>query len=114
MNDLAAAALDPEGEWQVPGHLLVEPPPLRGDPGSAAYGVANQRAEAGVSSEACSEYLTKAEVAQTLKVATKTVERAILRGEIPAFKFMQRVRICRDDLEAWIESNRVEPSVHDI
>jgi excisionase family DNA binding protein len=113
-NDLALAALRPEDEWQVPEHLLVQPPRLPPDSASAAYGVANQRGEAGASSEGCSEYLTKDEVARILKLATKTIERAILRGEIPAFKFRQRVRICRDDLEAWIESHRVEPSLHDI
>jgi excisionase family DNA binding protein len=113
-NDLALAALDPENEWQVPEHLLVEPPRLRPGPSSGAYGVANKQAEAVASSEGCSEYLTKDEVARILKLATKTIERAILDGEIPAFKFRQRVRICRDDLEVWIESHRVEPSVHDI
>lgn len=62
----------------------------------------------------CSEYLSKPEVAERLKVNTRTVERAIIAGELPAYKVLSRVRICRDEREDWIRSQRVTPSIHDI
>ena len=113
LNDLARAALGPEEEWQVPEGLLVDPPRLR-SAGTAVMGVTYQRRAEDASSAGCSEYLTKDEVARLLKLSTKTIERAILGGEIPAFKVRQRVRICRDDLDAWLDAQRVEPSIHDV
>jgi excisionase family DNA binding protein len=62
----------------------------------------------------CSEFMTKAEVAERLKVNPRTVERAINDGKLPAYKLLSRVRICRDELEDWIQAQRVPPSVHDI
>gem|GEM_PF-6944052 len=62
----------------------------------------------------CSEYLSKQEVADRLKVNPRTVERAIIAGELPAYKVLSRVRICRDELENWIRAQRVPPSIHDV
>lgn len=44
----------------------------------------------------------------------KTIERAILRGELRAYKPAGKVRIRRTDLDAWIEASIIEPSIHDI
>jgi excisionase family DNA binding protein len=62
------------------------------------------------------EYLTKAQAGEIVQLHPKTIERAILDGELPAYKLREKVRIRRSDLEAWIERNRVEPStgLHDI
>jgi excisionase family DNA binding protein len=60
------------------------------------------------------EYLDKREAAKVVGLAEKTIERAILRGELRAFKPAGRVRIRRADLNQWIESSVVAPTVHDI
>lgn len=60
------------------------------------------------------EYLTKDQAGALVGLAPKTIERAILRGELPAFKPAGRVRIRRNDLRAWVESTAVEPTIHDI
>lgn len=61
-----------------------------------------------------SEYLSKAEAGEIVSLNPKTIEREIQRGRLRAFKLAGRVRIRREDLEAWIEASQVEPSVHDI
>ena len=78
---------------------------------SVAEDARNAAERAGVR---CSEFMTKQEVAERLKVNPRTVERAIIAGELPAYKVLSRVRICRDELEEWISAQRVPPSVHDI
>jgi excisionase family DNA binding protein len=60
------------------------------------------------------EYLDKEEAAAVVGLASKTIERAILRGELRAYKPRGRVRIHRDDLDAWIRSAVVTPTIHDI
>jgi excisionase family DNA binding protein len=60
------------------------------------------------------EYLDKREAAKVVGLAEKTIERAILRGELRAFKPAGRVRIRRADLNQWIESIVLAPTVHDI
>jgi len=49
-----------------------------------------------------------------LGLSAKTVERLILRGELAAFKPAGRIRIRNEDLWAWLESVRVEPTIHEI
>jgi excisionase family DNA binding protein len=44
----------------------------------------------------------------------KTVERLIRRGELVAYKPAGRVRIRCEDLFAFMDTVRVEPSVHEI
>jgi excisionase family DNA binding protein len=59
------------------------------------------------------EILTLAEVAQMLKVADKTVYTMAQRGEIPAFKVRGQWRFKRDDLDQWIEQQKLSRRDHD-
>lgn len=54
------------------------------------------------------EILTIVEVAQLLKVAEKTVYTMAQKGELPAFKVRGQWRFKRDDLDTWIERQKVE------
>lgn len=54
------------------------------------------------------EILTVQEVAALLKVADKTVYTMAQRGEIPAFKVRGQWRFKRDDINAWIERQKLE------
>lgn len=54
------------------------------------------------------EILTLPEVAQLLKVAEKTVYTMAQKGEIPAFKVRGQWRFKRDDIDAWIERQKLE------
>ncbi len=58
------------------------------------------------------EILTLAEVAQLLKVADKTVYTMAQRGEVPAFKVRGQWRFKRDDLDQWIEQQKLSQSDH--
>lgn len=60
------------------------------------------------------EFLDKKEAGAIVGLNPKTIERAILRGELKAYKPAGQVRIRRIDLDSWIESTVVEPSIHDI
>lgn len=59
------------------------------------------------------EILTLAEVAQMLKVADKTVYTMAQRGEVPAFKVRGQWRFKRDDLDQWIEQQKLSQRDHD-
>ncbi len=54
------------------------------------------------------EILTLPEVALLLKVAEKTVYTMAQKGEIPAFKVRGQWRFKRDDIDAWIERQKLE------
>ncbi|HEX5461455.1 MAG TPA: helix-turn-helix domain-containing protein [Steroidobacteraceae bacterium] len=54
------------------------------------------------------EILTIVEVAQLLKVAEKTVYTMAQKRELPAFKVRGQWRFKRDDLDTWIERQKVE------
>lgn len=54
------------------------------------------------------EILTLPEVAQLLKVADKTVYTMAQRGALPAFKVGGQWRFKRDDIDAWIERQKLE------
>jgi excisionase family DNA binding protein len=58
------------------------------------------------------EILTLAEVASLLKVAEKTVYTMAQRGEIPAFKVRGQWRFKRDDLDQWIEHQKLSQRDH--
>ena len=60
------------------------------------------------------EYLDKVEAAEIVGVSAKTIERAILRGELRAFKPASRIRIHRSDLDAWIQSTVVTRTIYDV
>ena len=59
-------------------------------------------------------FVSKSRAAEILGLHPKTIERLITRGELAAYKPAGRVRIRREDLFAFLESVRVEPSVHEI
>ena len=54
------------------------------------------------------EILTLPEVARLLKVAEKTVYAMARRGALPAFKVGGQWRFKRDDIDAWIERQKLE------
>jgi excisionase family DNA binding protein len=60
------------------------------------------------------EFLDKQEAGAIVGLNPKTIERAILRGDLRAYKPAGKVRIRRSDLDAWIDAAAVRPSVHDI
>jgi excisionase family DNA binding protein len=53
--------------------------------------------------------LTIAEAADRLGLHHGTVRRAVARGELPAMKLCSRIRIDPQELEQWIERNRIVP-----
>ena len=59
------------------------------------------------------EILTLAEVALLLKVAEKTIYTMAQRGEVPAFKVRGQWRFKRDDLDRWIERQKLTQRNHD-
>jgi excisionase family DNA binding protein len=48
------------------------------------------------------EYLTIGDAAVIAKMSTRTVRRAISRGEIPAYKVGGGLRLVQDDVHAWL------------
>lgn len=53
------------------------------------------------------EILTLPEVAQLLKVAEKTVYTMAQKSELPAFKVRGQWRFKRQDIDAWIEQQKL-------
>lgn len=53
------------------------------------------------------ESRTLPEVALLLKVAEKTVYTMAQKGELPAFKVRGQWRFKRDDIDSWIERQKV-------
>ena len=59
------------------------------------------------------QLLTAAEVADELRVSTMTVYRLIKSGELAAVRVGRNYRVRRSDLDAYLESQMVDPeSVH--
>ena len=56
-----------------------------------------------------SEWLTPAEVCEVLQIGRTLLWGLTSSGELPASKVGRLVRIHRDDLEAFMERNRVHP-----
>jgi excisionase family DNA binding protein len=55
---------------------------------------------------AVSELLTKAEVADLLKLSPRSVDRLRVLGDLPAMKVLSMVRFRRQDVEAYLEAQR--------
>lgn len=51
--------------------------------------------------------LTTAEVAHQLKISIASAKRLIKKGDIPYIKILRSVRVDQEELEKWIEENRV-------
>ena len=49
------------------------------------------------------EYLTIDQVAELLKVSSKTIRRLVTRDEIPGFKVGGQWRFRREDIDAWAQ-----------
>jgi len=56
-------------------------------------------------------YYTPAEVAEWLDVSPKTIRQEIRLGRLQAQKINTIYRISGDQLDAWIEKTRVDPSM---
>ena len=55
--------------------------------------------------------LSPEDVARQCGLSRRAVYRAIERGELRASRLCSRLRIRPEDLDAWIDANRVEPAV---
>ena len=58
-------------------------------------------------------FLTTEEVLEYLQVNLRTVYRLIKAGKIPAFRVGRQWRFRRDDLDAWLRTQRTDRSVDD-
>ena len=57
--------------------------------------------------EGAKDYFTAAEVAQELRISTKTVRELIKHEGLPAYKFGRKFRIPAAEFAEWRESMRV-------
>ncbi len=48
--------------------------------------------------------MTKQEVAEYLRVSTKTVERLVKTGELPVYRIKTNVRYKKEDVEKYLEN----------
>jgi excisionase family DNA binding protein len=58
--------------------------------------------------------LTAAEVADQLRVSTMTIYRLIRSGELPAVRVGRNYRVREADLDAYLESQVVDPGSVDL
>lgn len=58
--------------------------------------------------------LTAAEVADQLRVSTMTIYRLIRSGELPAVRVGRNYRVRKADLDAYLESQVVDPGSVDL
>ena len=55
------------------------------------------------------QFLSPRQIADLTGLHVVVVRRAIDRGELRAHKLCSRLRIRREDFEAWVEQSRVTP-----
>jgi excisionase family DNA binding protein len=55
------------------------------------------------------EWVSTADAAESLGIALRTLYRLIDEGGLPAYKFGRVIRLMRADLDAYVESQRIEP-----
>lgn len=60
------------------------------------------------------ELLSVADVARITGLSAYTIREAVADGELVASKLRHRIRIHPDDLAAWVDENRVKPTVGDL
>lgn len=58
---------------------------------------------------AVTDWLSTADAADALGITPRTLYRFIDRGQIPAYRFGRVIRLKAADVNAFIETNRVEP-----
>ncbi len=57
------------------------------------------------------EWLSPSEVAEMLNLGmTRTYE--LLRSEIPVFRLGRIIRVHRQDIETWLQANKVTPEIN--
>jgi len=56
------------------------------------------------------EILTIEELAELLKVSTRTIRRIIRRRELPYIRIGRQLRFRRGDVDAWLESSTIARS----
>ena len=54
-------------------------------------------------------WLSTREAARQLGITTRTLYRLIVSGQIPAYKFGRVIRLQEAELDAFIQSARIEP-----
>lgn len=59
------------------------------------------------------DWLSTADAAQALGITPRTLYRFINQGDLPAYRFGRVIRVKRVDVEAFIESSRIEPGTLD-
>src|SRR4051794_34911276 len=106
---MSRRARQDSGGLPSPRSHSERPPILRKDhPMSTVPGGANPLL-------ATPAYIDKKQAAEIVGLHWKTIERLIIRGELPAFRLTGKIRIGREDLDAWIDTQRVGgPTVHGI
>jgi excisionase family DNA binding protein len=57
------------------------------------------------------QFLTFKEAIELLRLSRPTIERMIIRGEIPSYKVGKRRLFDRDELIEWVKSHREGESV---
>jgi excisionase family DNA binding protein len=57
------------------------------------------------------EFVTVEELAETLKVHPRTIQRIIQRKEMPAIRIGRQWRFRREWVEEWLQTNTVERKV---
>ena len=115
---MASLSPDPAfdlADWQ-PKHY-VELQPMTGNgrrptPGAPFDEYVNPAAPTELLTE--QDFIGVETAAKIVDLHTKVIRRAIDDGELTAYKLRSRIRIRRTDFDAWIEANRVQPSIHEI
>lgn len=55
------------------------------------------------------DWLSTADAANSLGITPRTLYRFINSGQLPAYRFGRVIRVKRTDVDAFIESSRIEP-----
>lgn len=59
------------------------------------------------------DWLSTADAAKSLGITPRTLYRFINQGDLPAYRFGRVIRVKRVDIEAFVESSRIEPGTLD-
>lgn len=59
------------------------------------------------------DWLSTADAAQSLGITPRTLYRFINQGDLAAYRFGRVIRVKRTDIDAFIESSRIEPGALD-
>ncbi|NNN12705.1 MAG: helix-turn-helix domain-containing protein [Acidimicrobiaceae bacterium] len=59
--------------------------------------------------ESHSEWLGSKETAEMLGISLRTIYRLVDDGQLPAYQIGRVIRFKRDEVEAFIESTRIQP-----